>query len=396
MVIAMINGDIFKKNIRSVITVGTKQLILAIFRISSLSIALIDLAFDDPEQSYIPGIIIALGAALYTFFKLVHPLRWYASTFSGIALTATDVIVCAILISIHREIHTPFALYALNPVLISALFLPAKVTRITAGVTAIYYTANYFSYPIAISLEHISGMFSAYLMALGLTAWLPYIINSHIMQSLQSRVMNEERHKLGRDLHDGLCQTIYGLRLELQLLRSKNNQTEHLDERLAHLMGQLDEAEKEARGSVDLLRSTGIGRPFLPQIEDSLKHLQSEFGIVYRLEAPGGEPCLDDLVKLEVLHVCEEALMNVVKHSGARQVSVGVSAKNDHLQISIADDGRGMTGDGRTKGHGLTVMKERAESLGGHFKTISSPEAGTEIRVEVPRRCRWELQPIGL
>lgn len=390
----MRNSDILQNNSKLKTILGQKQLVLAVFRIASLSIALIDLAYDDPTKNYLPGMVIALGAAFYTFFKLVHPLRWYASKFSGIALTAIDVIVCAILIVLHREIHTPFAVYALNPILISALFLPAKFTWITGAVTAVYYTMNYFSYPLTTSLESLSGMFSTYLIALGLTAWLPYIINSHILQGLQSRVINEERHKMGRNLHDGLCQTIYGLRLELQSFRRNANRAELFDERLAHLTGLLDEAEKEARGSVELLRSFQIDRPLLQHIEDSLRHLESEFGIGYRLEAPQGEPRLDDLVKLEVLHVCEEALINVAKHSGARQVTVRVNALKGNLQISIGDDGRGITGDGLAKGHGLTVMKERAELLGGHFRTISSPGAGTEIQVEVPQKRFWELQTI--
>lgn len=390
----MRNSDIFKKNSKRMITVGRKQIVLAAFRLGTLSIALIDLAFDDPEKSLLPGMVIAMGAVLYTFFKVIHPLRWYLSPLPGAALTVIDVVVCALLLFVHREIHAPFTLDTLNPVLTSALLFPSKVTWITGGVTAVYYMVNYFSYPLTIALESLSGMFSTFLVALILVAWLPYIINSHVLRSLQSRVISNERHKLGREIHDGLCQTIYGLRLELQSLHRNANQKGQFDDRLVRLAGLLDEAEKEARGSLELLRSFRLDRPFLPQIEDSLRHLESEFGIGYRLETPGGEPRLDDLVKLEVLHVCEEALMNVAKHSGARQVTVMVNELNGNLQISIGDDGRGMANDGLAKGHGLTVMKERAESLGGHFQVISTPGAGAEIRVEVPRQCFQELQTI--
>jgi signal transduction histidine kinase len=91
-----------------------------------------------------------------------------------------------------------------------------------------------------------------------------------------------------------------------------------------------------------------------------------------------------------LLRICQEALTNVTKHSGAQSVQVKLKQVNGHLRVSISDDGRGFDiltyyHDGvKAKGHGLTVMRERAESIGGKFRVLSMPGQGTEVQVEVP------------
>ncbi|MBI4285999.1 MAG: hypothetical protein HY670_08925 [Chloroflexi bacterium] len=257
--------------------------------------------------------------------------------------------------------------------------------------TAAYYAVNFFSFPLVYSLQYLSGVLLTYFVALGLTISLPYFVNSDAVQRLQSRAIAEERLRLGREIHDSLCQTIYGLRLELRLLRRDISQMVCPDKRLAHLEALVDEANKEARESIELLRSIRDDRSFLPQIKDSLEHFENETGISYELAAPGEEPYLDDIVKLEVLAICEEALRNVAKHSAARRVMVRVFSPNGHLQVNIADDGRGMGNVSFAGGHGLTVMKERAESIGGNLQVVSVPGSGTEISVEVPRRWLPQL-----
>lgn len=390
--VSLRNKGILNKSGKRMVTVGEKRLLLAGFRLATLSLSLIELAFDIPESSYLPGILVPIGATLYTFFKLAHPLRWYMSRLPAIALTVADIMVCAALIFIYRQIHTPFTLYSLNPVLTAALLFSPRVTLITAGVTAMYYTSIFAMHAPPDPLQHLSSMFFIYVAALGATAWLPYVVNTDIQRSLQSSVISQERLRLGRELHDGPCQKIYSLRWQLQMLRRDVGGIEWLAEKLEHLERVADEAEQEVRGSIELLRSFRQDRPLLSQLDDSLRHLKSENGIVYRLEATGGEPRLDGLVKLEVLHICEEALRNVAKHSGARQLAIRVNdAPNGRLRVSVADDGRGVAGAGRATGHGLKVMRERAESLGGSFEVVSVPGSGTEIRVEVPRKWTQEL-----
>ena len=91
-------------------------------------------------------------------------------------------------------------------------------------------------------------------------------------------------------------------------------------------------------------------------------------------------------------------MTNIKKHSRAHNAQVKVKSVNNHLEVTIADDGRGFDAlafhrDGvEAKGHGLAVMQERAESVGGRLRVLSMPGQGTEVQVEVPSksyRGRW-------
>lgn len=375
-----------------VAAIGGRRLLLAVFRIATLFLALLELSFDVPAASLVPGIAIVIAAVLYTVFKLLHPFRWYIAKPAGAVLIISDVVICAGFLIVHREIHTPFALYSLNPLITAALLFSPRFTWVTSVTTAAYYTANYFSFPVTESLKHLSSMFFTHIALLGLSAMLPYLINAGALQKLKSRAITEDRLALSREIHDGLCQTIYGLRLEIQQFYRDIRRTGQLDGEFRSIRDLLDEAEAEARGSMEFLRLVKDDRPLLARVEESLQNLQNDTGIIYQLEISDGEPQLDDIVKLEVLTICEEALRNVAKHSGAKRVVVSVAEHNGRLKVNIADDGRGTKNAAFSSGHGLQVMKERAASVGGSLQVLSPPGGGTEIRLEVPKK--WFPEPL--
>ncbi len=369
----------------------SKRFLLAVFRIVVLIPALVELALSSTEFTSVPRVIPAVGAILYTSFKIIHPFHWYQSKAPGAFLLFFDVTVCMVLIAIPGPIHMPFTLYTFAPVLTSALLLPHSTTMLVASITAVYYTVTYFSYPLPLALEQISSHLATYLMALGLTAMLPYIVNSVIQQRLQSSTAVREHRRLGREIHDGLCQDIYGLRWELELLCRDSNFKGMFAAKLQRLERLLEKAEKDARGSIESLCFVKEDRPFLSQVSDYLERFENDTGICCHLEAKLPEPAMDDMVKLETLYICQEALQNAAKHSNARHVIMRVHAPNGHLKVSIDDDGHGFDVNRLVEGHGLKVMQERAEALGGRVQIISIPGAGTEVQLEVRRRCYPEM-----
>ena len=83
--------------------------------------------------------------------------------------------------------------------------------------------------------------------------------------------------------------------------------------------------------------------------------------------------------------IAQEALHNVVKHAGARQVRLEVARVTDGVRLRVVDDGRGFDPDAVPDGHlGLTGMRSRAERLGGTLSVTSRPGAGTTVEVFVP------------
>jgi signal transduction histidine kinase len=158
-----------------------------------------------------------------------------------------------------------------------------------------------------------------------------------------------------------------------------------------------EKARLDTRESIELLRSyTDSG--FMPNLKGYLKQLSQENNLIFRLDSEEDKLRLGAPAELELLRICQEALSNVKQHAGASHVDIKVKSVDNHFEVSIADDGRGFDalayyqGGMQTKGHGLAVMRERAETIGGKLRVLSMPGKGTEVQVEVPannQTGRW-------
>jgi signal transduction histidine kinase len=101
-------------------------------------------------------------------------------------------------------------------------------------------------------------------------------------------------------------------------------------------------------------------------------------------EATGTARRLPTGTEVVLLRVCQEALANVRKHAGARQVSVRLSYADAGVRLTVADDGAGFDTSHVNGGYGLRGMRERVRQVGGTIQVRSAVGAGTEISVEVP------------
>ena len=88
---------------------------------------------------------------------------------------------------------------------------------------------------------------------------------------------------------------------------------------------------------------------------------------------------------IELLHVVQEALTNVRRHSKARNAEVKLRTDDEAVVvIEVADDGRGFDATSMRAGVGLSAMRERVEGLGGAIEVSSRPGEGTKVMVKVP------------
>ena len=109
--------------------------------------------------------------------------------------------------------------------------------------------------------------------------------------------------------------------------------------------------------------------------------------INWRLEGPFGanDLTVDARHRHQLFLAFKEALTNVVHHSGATEVRFGIHAQNGHIQLTIADSGRGLRQSDRTEQmDGITNMRHRIENLGGRFEVESSAGQGTVVRFFLP------------
>ena len=190
----------------------------------------------------------------------------------------------------------------------------------------------------------------------------------------------EERNRIARDIHDTLTQGFAAILMQLQGARRS---AAALPPAVASALDVAVDLARthmvEARRSVGALRPQAAGEESLPAA------LERMTTMARRTSAVPIELAIDELPPLggmerDIIGIAQEALTNAVKHSRAKRISVRASAvRAIGFRLSVSDDGRGIAGEHRSSGFGMTSMQERAERIGASLTIVTAPRAGTEV-----------------
>ena len=197
---------------------------------------------------------------------------------------------------------------------------------------------------------------------------------------------SEERSHLARELHDSVTQALFSMTLlsrSIEILLVKD--PEQVPGKLASLRELQREALAEMRALIFELRPGNVEENGLIQaLRTHSAALSGRIGLPVVVEGElADRPSLD--VEEGLYRIAQEALHNVVKHAGAKQVRVEVGRVADGVHLRVIDDGRGFDPGAVPDGHlGLTGMQARAERLGGTITVSSVRDGGTTIDVVVP------------
>lgn len=187
-----------------------------------------------------------------------------------------------------------------------------------------------------------------------------------------------ERRRFRADLHDGLGPSLTGIGLGLDAAH-RNGAS---DELLVRLREEVASSLQDVRRIIeDLAPSALESQDLLSALRQRAAQITSAGAVAVDLVAPTSLPWLSPSVSAAAYRITDEALTNVVRHSGAGQCRVVVRVADD-LQLEVTDDGVG-PGSGRGSGIGLRSMRERAEKLGGSF-SLKSGDPGTRVCVHLP------------
>jgi two-component system, NarL family, sensor kinase len=201
---------------------------------------------------------------------------------------------------------------------------------------------------------------------------------------------DEERHRIQRDLHDGLGPTLAGMTLGLDAAqRSVQASAPETAELLATMAAEVKSSLGDIRRLVADLRPTSLDQlglvEALRQYADTVS-LRSEGTLEVRIVAPAPLPALPAAMEVVAFRVIMEAVANVVRHSGADLCVVDIAASRGFLRLTVTDNGCGMPGPERPRGLGLRSMAERAAELGGECVTTPGPDGGTVVTATIPLR----------
>lgn len=196
----------------------------------------------------------------------------------------------------------------------------------------------------------------------------------------------EERRRLRRDLHDDLAPTLAGLGMRAAAATALGS----TDQDRAKVL--YDEVQAGIHAAIAQVRE--IAYDLRPPMLDDLgleaairDRLGTEVDPDLRVEVEVRDlpPALPAAVELAALRIVQEAVTNVRRHAGANNCRVTLSCEDGHIEISIQDDGRGISG-GHLRGVGLRSIEERALELGGQSQIGSSVGGGTTVTVVLPIR----------
>ena len=193
-----------------------------------------------------------------------------------------------------------------------------------------------------------------------------------------------ERHRISRELHDGLAQELIAIKMTLENLISKkeifNNQ------KITELKSQVNHAIDELRKiSTDLAPSGILEFGFEIAIKNLCNQIQKNTGIQIDFSWFGNFEHIKQRTKIYLYRIVQEALNNAIKHSEASQIQIQLTETAENLVLIIEDNGKGFNYNTNDLGlgKGLFNMRERSILLDGTFDVESYPEKGTTIRVKV-------------
>ena len=205
---------------------------------------------------------------------------------------------------------------------------------------------------------------------------------------LQS-LLEEERTRISREIHDELGQSLTALKLDLSLIRRKI-----LSDGLAEESGKVHEIEQSVSRIIRTVRK--IATDLRPGILDELgvvaaiewvaKDFQRRTGIRCEVAGQEAENISDPVLSTAIFRIVQEALTNVSRYAAASKVKVSLERKGDTLVVEVRDNGIGIK-DERImdpKSLGLIGIRERVLMLGGEAQISGKPGEGTLVRVVLP------------
>lgn len=195
----------------------------------------------------------------------------------------------------------------------------------------------------------------------------------------------EERERIGMELHDGIIQSLYGIGMQVELLRRVKD-TIKADE-LNDVIDSLNDVIEDIRGYIIGLRYHEHNVSTVRQCMHHVKaRLHPPDNIEMAINAPDIMPPFTPAVFESICLIVNEALSNAIRHAEASAISVDVQVTRSHFVIIVEDNGIGFVAQEAQdkQGLGLRNMQQRARLYGGEVHIHSELEVGTKLIIEVP------------
>jgi len=211
----------------------------------------------------------------------------------------------------------------------------------------------------------------------------------YIAEQMKEIAAGEERIRLARDLHDGVLQSLTGIRLKISAAVSDIEGSPVARERLSAIERALAIEQRELRRFISGLgpgrSSTGSAGSLASQLDMMRERIALEWKMPVTIRCSAER--LPDVIERAVPLMVHEAVVNALKHGQPSQVAATVDATRDEVRIVVADDGHGFPFRGRLNHRALTERRvgprsllDRVTALGGEV-WIDSSDAGSRVEI---------------
>jgi signal transduction histidine kinase len=203
-------------------------------------------------------------------------------------------------------------------------------------------------------------------------------------RELQRLQVLEERERIGKELHDGVIQSLFAVGMHLQGLATATGD-DNISRNLESAVEDIDDAIRDLRNYIFGLRPGILADR---QLDQALKEMATDFaahsGVVTVVDVDAAAASRLTSRAADVVQIVREALSNVGRHGAATTCRVSVERNAAGLVIEVDDDGQGFDLELTRSGMGLQNLQERVGSLGGVFQIESTPGEGTTVRATFP------------
>ncbi|MBI2980488.1 MAG: sensor histidine kinase [Chloroflexi bacterium] len=373
---------------------------LAVYRFLSYALAVLFTQVGPPlmlSQITNLQLYIVLGIlGIYSMLRVFSPLRWREKSTMTYLILAGDFLLSILLVIYTNGLNSIFLLYSLTPIMTAALFFQEKIALSLAAIASLLLSLTH------IALSQMSIRFTWIMQGYNLTllivytlfcfvvAMVPYRINLNIRRRIEREAIIEERRRIAREIHDGVAQSLSYLNMKTKLVSDSvaaQNTVKALTE-LSDVRKTVQDTYDDIRESIDQLSAEIRSLSLIPTLGTYIKEFASNNGLQVKFDVSRPFPQLSPIAELQLLRIAQEALTNVRRHAQASEIAVTLDKTGDAVEMIVRDNGQGFNLDNLEDPppgyHGLNIIRERAEGLGGNLDISTGPGEGTAVTVTLP------------
>jgi len=207
-----------------------------------------------------------------------------------------------------------------------------------------------------------------------------------------NNVLEEERSRIAREIHDEFGQQLSGLKMSLTALKKFSSIDNNIEPIINSMVSDVNTSIDSVRQIANELRPVLIDKLGLfAAIEWLVSEFEKKTGVTSKLYMDIDQPEIDKALEINIFRICQEALTNITKYAEATLVKVSIENRDSQLLLKIIDNGVGIKSGTlhNPLSMGLLNMKERANLIGAELNISSAPQKGTGIELIVNK---WQKE----